>query len=392
VDGYANDAPATMPAMTQELTPEPMAKARALLARAPVFDGHNDLPWEIRRRAGGDWRALDPGGSLRGKTHTDLERLRAGGVGAQFWSVYVPSTLPEPAALALTLEQVDLVRQMVAGNEDRLVLATDAAGCTDALASGRIASLLGAEGGHCIASSLGVLRSLHRLGVRYLTLTHSKSTAWADSATGEPRCGGLSELGRQVVAEMNRIGMIVDLSHVATSTMHAALDVSTKPVLFSHSSARALVDNPRNVPDEALRRLRDNGGVCQVAFVPHFVSASCSAWVAEAERAMLEQGLDPDDVEARERFLAGFTREHPRPRATLGDVADHVEHVREVAGADHVGLGGDFDGTDDLPEGLEDVSGYPRLIEELATRGWGEADLAKLTWGNVLRVVAEVCG
>jgi membrane dipeptidase len=369
-----------------------LARARDLLGRAPVFDGHNDLAWEIRRQTEGDWRLMDPGGSLKGRTHTDLDRLHDGGVGAQFWSVYAPSTLPEPEALAVTLEQVDLVVRIVEAHPDRLALARDADGCRRAVASGRIASLLGAEGGHCIAGSLAVLRDLHRLGVRYLTLTHNHSTVWADSATDAARAGGLTDFGREVVREMNRIGMIVDLAHVAVSTMHAALDVTARPVLFSHSSARALVDNPRNVPDEVLRRLVVNGGVCQVAFVPYFVSEPCRAWVGEIQREMLARGLDPRDVEERQRLATGYAVEHPRPRATVGDVADHVDHVREVAGVDHVGLGGDFDGTDDLPEGLEDVAAYPRLIAELESRGWSDADLAKLTWGNVLRVVAEVCG
>lgn len=241
-----------------ELARDRLAEAREQLAGAPVFDGHNDLAWEIRRQVGGDLGAMDPGSSLRGRAHTDLDRLRAGGVGAQFWSVYAPSTLPEPEALTVTLEQIDLVVRMVQRHPDRLVLATTADGCTGAVASGRIAALLGAEGGHCIASSLSVLRTLHRLGVRYLTLTHNHSTAWADSATDQVRAGGLSDFGREVVAEMNRIGMIIDLSHVAVTTMHAALNATSKPVLFSHSSARALVDHPRNVPDEVLLRLPVN--------------------------------------------------------------------------------------------------------------------------------------
>lgn len=369
-----------------------IAAARAVLAEAPVFDGHNDLPWEIRRLAGGDLRALDPGTSLAGRTHTDLARLRAGGVGAQFWSVYAPSTLPEAEALAVTLEQVDLVHRMIALHPDRLVLATGADDCRRAVAGGRIASLLGAEGGHCIASSLAVLRDLHRLGVRYLTLTHNQSSGWADLATDEPRVGGLSEFGREVVAEMNRIGMIVDLSHVSVTTMHAALDASSRPVLFSHSSSRALVDHPRNVPDDVLRRLPANGGVCQVTFVPSFVSEACRVWTRMAERTMIDRGLDPEDQDERARFLSGFELEHPQPAATLAEVADHVEHVRRVAGLDHVGLGGDFDGTDVLPQGLEDVTGYPRLLAELAGRGWTGAELAKLTWKNVLSVVERACG
>lgn len=374
------------------LAEDRIAEARLLLAEAPIFDGHNDLPWVIRRLAGGDVAALDPGASLIGRTHTDLERLAVGGVGAQFWSVYTPSNQPETEALALTLEQIEVVRTMIALHPDRLALATNAEECRRARTSGRIASLIGAEGGHCINSSLAVLRSLHRLGVRYLTLTHNHSTAWADSATDAARSGGLSDFGREVVAEMNRIGMIVDLSHVAPTTMHVALDVTSQPVLFSHSSARALVDHPRNVPDDVLHRLRANGGVCQVTFVPSFVSEACRAWTRDAREMMVERGLDPDDSDADERFRAEYTRRHPAPRATLADVAAHVDHVRDVAGVDHVGLGGDFDGTEVVPDGLEDVSCYPQLIAELAARGWSPAELAKLSWSNVLRVVDAVCG
>lgn len=369
-----------------------LAEARAVLAEAPVFDGHNDLPWALRRLSGGDLSAADPGSSLAGRTHTDLDRLAAGGVGAQFWSVYVPSTLPEPEAVATTLEQIDLVHRMVTRYSDRLAPAVTAADCVRAHDEGRIASLLGAEGGHSIASSLAVLRMLHTLGVRYLTLTHNHSTAWADSATDVERAGGLSAFGREVVAEMNRIGMIVDLSHVAVSTMHAALDVTSKPVLFSHSSARALVDHPRDVPDEVLGRLAGNGGVCQVTFVPAFISAAHKAWTDRVLEAMVAQGLDPQDFDARDRFSVEFAASDARPRTTVSDVADHVDHVREVAGIDHVGLGGDFDGVDVLPERLDDVSCYPYLIAELSRRGWTREDLTKLTWHNVLRVVGEVCG
>jgi len=369
-----------------------LSEARALLAEAPVFDGHNDLPWALRRIAGGDLNAADPGSSLAGRTHTDLDRLAAGGVGAQFWSVYVPSTLPEPEAVVTTLEQIDIVHRMVTRYADRLAPAVTASDCVRAHEEGRIASLLGAEGGHSIGSSLAVLRLLHTLGVRYLTLTHNNSTAWADSATDVERSGGLSPFGREVVAEMNRIGMIVDLSHVAVTTMHAALDVSSKPVLFSHSGARALVDHPRDVPDEVLTRLAGNGGVCQVTFVPPFVSATNKAWTDRLIAAMDAQGLDSRDLDARDRFAVEFSVDDPRPRTTVADVADHVDHVRQVAGIDHVGLGGDYDGVDMLPEGLDDVSCYPRLIAELSGRGWTRDDLAKLTWHNVLRVVGDVCG
>ena len=380
------------PSAPSEFNAAELAEARALLGEAPVFDGHNDLPWAVRKLSGGDLSAADPGSSLAGLTHTDLDRLAAGGVGAQFWSVYVPSTLPEPEAVATTLEQIDLVHRMVTRYPDRLAPAVSAADCVRAHEEGRIASLLGAEGGHSIASSLGVLRMLHTLGVRYLTLTHNNSTAWADSATDAERAGGLSVFGREVVAEMNRIGMIVDLSHVAVSTMHAALDVASKPVLFSHSGARALVDHPRDVPDDVLTRLAGNGGVCQVTFVPAFISAPYKAWTDRLIAAMAAQGLDWQDLDARDGFALEFATHDPRPRTTVADVADHVDHVRDVAGVDHVGLGGDYDGVDLLPEGLDDVSCYPNLIAELSRRGWTRDDLTKLTWHNVLRVVGEVCG
>ncbi len=380
------------PSAPSEFNAAELAEARALLGEAPVFDGHNDLPWAVRKLSGGDLSAADPGSSLAGRTHTDLDRLAAGGVGAQFWSVYVPSTLPEPEAVATTLEQIDLVHRMVTRYPDRLAPAVSAADCVRAHEEGRIASLLGAEGGHSIGSSLAVLRMLHTLGVRYLTLTHNNSTAWADSATDAERAGGLSVFGREVVAEMNRIGMIVDLSHVAVSTMHAALDVASKPVLFSHSGARALVDHPRDVPDDVLKRLAGNGGVCQVTFVPAFISAAYKAWTDRLIAAMAAQGLDWQDLDARDGFALEFATHDPRPRTTVADVADHVDHVRDVAGVDHVGLGGDYDGVDLLPEGLDDVSCYPNLIAELSRRGWAREDLTKLTWHNVLRVVGEVCG
>jgi membrane dipeptidase len=368
-----------------------LAAARRLLSEYPVFDGHNDLPWALRVLAGGDLDRADPAGDLSGRTHTDLPRLVAGGVGAQFWSVYVPSRLPEPEAVVATLEQVDLVHRMVRRLPDRLALATTAADCLAARQRGQIASLLGAEGGHCIAGSLGVLRMLHGLGVRYLTLTHNDGTAWADSATAPPQVGGLSEFGRVVVAEMNRIGMLADLSHVAETTMHATLDVSTAPVIFSHSSARALVDHPRNVPDAVLARLAACGGVCQVAFVPSFVSTAYREWESQVIALLTERGQDWLDREAWAAASAEVETRDPRPPVTVSDIADHVDHVRQVAGVDHVGLGGDFDGSDVFPVGVEDVTGYPRLLAELADRGWSAADLGKLTWANMLRVVADGC-
>ena len=359
-----------------------------LLARHPVVDGHNDLLWEARNQVGYDFDRLDVGGRTP-TTHTDLPRLAAGGVGGQFWSVYVPTYLAGDAAVAATLEQVDAARRLVDRYADRLALATTADEVEAAWRSGRIASLLGAEGGHSIGCSLGTLRMLHALGVRYLTLTHNDNTPWADSATDVPAVGGLSAFGVEVVREMNRLGMLVDLSHVAATTMRAALDATEAPALFSHSSARAVTDHPRNVPDDVLERLPGNGGVCMVTFVPAFVNAECAAW----QLAMVEEtkrvGVAPDDAEGRSAFHATWVRDHPEPPSRLDDVVAHCEHVRDVAGIEHVGLGGDYDGTPSLPSGLEDVTGYPRLLAALADRGWSEDDLARLTCRNVLRVMRD---
>ncbi|HEU5469871.1 MAG TPA: dipeptidase [Actinophytocola sp.] len=327
-------------------------RARALLGTAPVVDGHNDLPWALRQRFGPDARAICAGIDLtkpQSKLHTDLLRLRAGGVGAQFWSVYVPCEFTGHAAVTAVLEQIEIVYALVARYPDQLRIAVSADAVESAIAAGRVASLLGAEGGHCIGGSLGALRALYRLGVRYLTLTHSRNVPWADSATDEPEHGGLTDFGRQVVAEMNRLGMLVDLSHVSPDTMRDALDTSTAPVIFSHSSCRAVRDHPRNVPDDVLSRLPENGGVCMVTFVSQFVSSALPA--------------------------------------TVSDVVAHVEHAREIAGIDHIGIGGDFDGTSSLPEGLEDVSRYPALFDALLTRGWTEDDCAKLAGRNILRVL-----
>ena len=362
--------------------------ATALLDSHPLIDGHNDLAWSLREDRGPDGYQTDLAAPV-GFTHTDLPRLAQGQVGAQFWSVFVPVSLAGEAAVAATLEQIDFVRRMVRRYPDALELALTAADVERIFAAGRVASLMGAEGGHSIASSLGVLRGLYELGVRYMTLTHNANVGWADSATDEPDCGGLSEFGRQVVAEMNRLGMLVDLSHVSAETMRAALDATQAPVIFSHSSARELCDHPRNVPDEILAALPGNNGVCMVTFVPRFVSQDCRDWDRELEQDMKRRGLDTNDratwVEARKEWVQG----NPSPRASLAQVADHVEHVREVAGVDHVGIGSDFDGTDQLPDGLSDVSCFPALFAALLDRGWSEADCTKLAGGNVLRVMRE---
>jgi membrane dipeptidase len=381
--------------------------ARVLRAM-PIIDGHNDLPMQLRARAGYDVSGL---ARRRPEFHTDIPRLRAGGVGAQFWSVYVPSDLPEPEAVVATMEQVDAVYRLTAAYPDDLVMAFAAGDVERAMAAGRIASLIGIEGGHSLATSLGVLRSFARLGARYVTLTHNDHTSWADSAAEAPAAGGLTDVGRAIVREMQRIGVLVDLAHVAPATMHAALDIASAPVIFSHSSARAVTDHHRNVPDDVLGRLGDNGGVVQLTFVPSFISDEVRAWVgaATAERERLglplaegpwprapHPGEDPVAVVASvpppepadDRFTKWLAT-HPRPTATVAQVADHVEHAREVAGVEHIGLGGDFDGTDTLPAGLDDVAGYPRLLAELAARGWSEAELEALTGRNILRVLRE---
>jgi membrane dipeptidase len=358
-----------------------------LLRRHPVMDGHNDLLWEARERVRYDFDRLDISGTT--STHTDLPRLRTGGVGAQFWSVFVPASLSGDDAVSATLEQVDAGHQMVARYAAELAFARTADEVEAAWASGRIASLLGAEGGHSINSSLATLRMLHVLGVRYLTLTHNSNVPWADSATDEPVHGGLTAFGVEVVREMNRIGMLVDLSHVSPDTMRDALAASQVPVLFSHSSARAVCDSPRNVPDDVLRSLRDNRGVCMVTFVPAFVNPDAAAWRDQLTAEAARQGVTPADADAYSAFYDGYQRHTPMPGATLDDVVRHVEHVREVAGVEHVGLGGDYDGTGTLPAGLEDVASYPRLLAALADRRWSDADLAALTSGNVLRVLRE---
>ena len=355
---------------------------RDLLRRFPLIDGHNDLPWALRGRA----VPVDLAEPVAG-THTDLPRLAAGGVGAQFWSVFVPASIPGDTAVTTVLEQIDLARRMIAAYPAALELALTAADVERIFAAGRVASLLGAEGGHCIASSLGVLRMLYELGVRYMTLTHNMNVGWADSATDTPAAGGLTDFGRDVVREMQRLGMLVDLSHVSPDTMRDALDVAQAPVIFSHSSARAICDTPRNVPDEVLARLPGNGGVCMVTFVPGFVSQECADWLAGLKAEAGRRGLDPKDFAQLYSIEAEWEAAHPRPQATLAQVADHVDHVRRVAGVEHVGLGGDFDGTPDVTVGLEDVSTYPALFAELLARGWTEPDCAALAGGNMLRVL-----
>lgn len=365
-----------------------LERVRAILADFPVVDGHNDLPWALREQVAYDIDARDIAVDQSAHLHTDLARLRAGGVGAQFWSVYVRSDMAGDVAVSATLEQIDCVQQLIERYPADLRRALTAADMEAARTEGRIASLMGAEGGHSIGNSLATLRALHTLGVRYMTLTHNDNIAWADSATDEPGVGGLSPFGHEVVREMNRSGMLVDLSHVAATTMRAALDTSVAPVIFSHSSSRAVCDHPRNIPDDVLERLPANGGVAMATFVPKFVLQAAVDWTAAADDNLRAHGFHHLDTSAQAMKLhRAFEEAHPRPVATVSTVADHLDHMREVAGVDHIGIGGDYDGTAFLPDGLGDVSGYPNLIAELVDRGWSDADLAKLTWQNAVRVL-----
>ncbi|HET9627983.1 MAG TPA: dipeptidase, partial [Novosphingobium sp.] len=374
----------------------PEQVAAAALKTAPVWDGHNDVPEQLRDRRkdilqGFDFRdttqTADPARD-RVAMHTDLARLRRGKVGAQFWSVFVPASLNDQQAVQAVMEQIDVMKRLIAANPEELQYATDAAGVSAAWKAGRIASLLGMEGGYAIGNSLGVLRQFRELGVRYMTLTHYKTTAWADSATDAPQHGGLTPFGKDVVREMQRIGMLVDLSHVSAQTMNAALDVARAPVIFSHSGARAVADHPRNVPDDVLARLKANGGIVMVVTLPAYVSNSVRAWELDrtAQRARLAS-LYVDAPDKAKSELGAWEQAHPRPRATLAELADHIDHIVKVAGIDHVGIGGDFDGMDTTTDGMDDVSGYPNLFAALARRGYGAADLRKIASGNIMRVL-----
>ncbi|MBX9576293.1 MAG: dipeptidase [Caulobacteraceae bacterium] len=368
-------------------------RARRVMQRTPLIDGHNDLPWALRQNHGSDPHAVDLATNLDATTdlHTDIPRLRAGGVGGQFWSVYVPASLPPVEAAQATFEQIDVVRRMVAAHPEAFELAYTADDVVRIHRGGKVASLMGIEGGYSINDSLGLLRVFHGLGVRYMTLTHSTTTTWADSATDAPKWGGLSPFGEAVVREMNRLGIMVDLSHVSEETMLDAMRVSEAPVIFSHSSARGVTNHPRNVPDSVLRLLPEDGGVVMITFVPSFVAEGVRAWGAarSAEDARLKS-LNPGAPQAVTDGLAAWVAANPPPRADIADVADHIDHVRRVAGIDHVGLGGDFDGVSALPDGLGGVETYPALIAELYRRGWTDADVRKLLGENVLRVMRQV--
>jgi membrane dipeptidase len=364
-------------------------RAKALHRQVPLIDGHNDYPWAVRELADGDIDRLDIA-QPQPKIHTDIARLREGGVGGQFWSVYVPPTLTGGAAVTATMEQIDVVHRMQRRHPQAFELARTADDVERIFKAGRIASLIGMEGGHSIDNSLATLRMLYQLGARYMTLTHSRNVAWADSATDAAKLGGLSPFGEAVVGEMNWLGMLVDLSHVSDATMEDALRVSRAPIIFSHSSARALAAVPRNVPDAILRRLPTNGGVVMVTFVPEFLTPAVAAWDERrtAERDRLRQQF-PQDEKTRNAALDGWTKANPAPRATLADVANHIDHIRKVAGIDHVGLGSDFDGITSVPVGLEDVSTYPALTAELLRRGYTDDEVTKVLGRNVLRVVRQ---
>lgn len=375
----------------------PQQVADAALRVAPVWDGHNDVPEQLRDRrkdliADFDFRdtsaTADP---AKGKIamHTDLARLRRGHVGAQFWSVWVSTELTDQQAVQAVLEQIDVTKRLVARYPQDLQLAASAADVERAMKAGKVASLIGMEGGHGIGNSLGVLRQMYGLGVRYMTITHSKNTAFADSATDAPVHNGLTDFGRQVVREMQRIGMLVDLSHVSEKTMLDALDVAKAPVIFSHSGARAVASHPRNVPDNVLDRVKANGGIVMVVTLPDYVSDEVRDWGLRrtAEQARLEKlhtGRDPAVAKAA---LAEWTKANPSPGSTVAQVADHIDHIVKRIGVDHVGLGADFDGMDTATRGLDDVAGYPALFVELARRGYSQADLEKIASRNMMRVL-----
>ena len=376
--------------MAASAQPNLLDRARALHRQALLVDGHNDYPWALREHdPARDLDKLDIR-KAQPSIMTDISRLKSGGVGGQFWSVYTPVEMQGQAAVTATLEQIDIVHRMVRKYPETFELALTADDIQRIHKAGKIASLIGMEGGHSIDNSLANLRMFHRLGARYMTLTHSANTAWADSCTDTPKSGGLSPFGEEVVREMNWLGMLVDLSHVSAETMEDAIKVAQAPVIFSHSVARALNDHPRNVPDNVLRMLKTNGGVIMVTFVPGFVSAKVNAWnkLQTAEQDRLK-ALTPNDAAAIKAGVDKWTAANPAPRATIADVADHIDHIRTVAGIDHIGIGSDFDGITQTVENLDNVSTYPALTAELLKRGYADGDVKKILGLNILRVMRE---
>jgi membrane dipeptidase len=378
-------------AQAQTIDPATQARIDRILKATPLIDGHNDLPWELRDKFGSRVEATDiakGSDALTPPLMTDIARMRAGRMGAQFWSVWIPAEVTGPAAVQMTLEQIDIVHRMAARYPDDLPMAYTADDIVRLHKAGKIASLIGIEGGHQIGSSLAALRQFYALGARYMTLTHFLNNEWADSATDDPKFNGLAPFGLQVVAEMNRIGMLLDLSHVSPATMKAALAATKAPVIFSHSDARALNDVPRNVPDDVLKLLPANGGVVMVNFYPGHLSPQMTSWSAarsaqEAQNKVLFNG-QPD---RRKAAIDTWDKNNPVPVVPISVVADHIEHIAKVAGIDHVGIGGDLDGVERTVKGLEGTDGYPRLFAELIKRGWSDADLAKLAGGNLLRAM-----
>ncbi|UKA59434.1 dipeptidase [Arthrobacter sp. FW306-2-2C-D06B] len=370
-------------------------QTRSALADTLVFDGHNDLPWALRQKFDSRVEEIDLS-QHQPRLHTDIPRLREGRVGAQFWSVFVPSNMLPADAVVATLEQIDCVHRIISKNPETFSLVDSAAGVRTAVAEGKIASLMGIEGGHSIDESLGVLRMMRRIGVRYMTLTHNDNTPWARSATGEQVDHGLTDFGRRVVGEMNRLGLIVDLSHVAEQTMHDALNTSSAPVIFSHSSCRGVTDHVRNVPDAVLERLPGNNGVLMLTFVPAFISEACADFERHSDelrqrlglRTGFHAGQEEEDAAAAAEY-ARWTSQNQAPQATIADIVRHMEHAREVVGPQHLGIGGDFDGIEQLPRGISGVSSYPTVMDALAERGWSTADLRSLAFGNVLRVLED---
>ncbi len=389
-------------AQDEVVSPKPidpdLAAANAALDAAPVFDGHNDVPIQIRARFDNqlaDFDFTDTTGTAdedsgRGAMHTDLSRLRTGKVGAQFWSVYVPFRLPEPEAVQMTVEQIDITKRLIAKYPNDLVLALTADQVETAMSEGRIASLIGMEGGHSIGSSLAVLRQMYAMGARYMTLTHNSNTPWADSATDDPEHGGLTDFGRDVVREMNRIGMLVDLSHVSEETMLDAMEVASAPVIFSHSGARAINGHARNVPDSVLAKLPENGGIVMVVALPGFLNDSEREWFAsrsaqEARLKSLYRG-QPDIVKAG---MEEWVEANPTPETMITHMADHIDHIKSIAGVEAIGIGADFDGMPTGPVGFEDVSGYPALFAELSRRGYSQVEMELIASRNAIRVMRE---